>query len=101
MYKRQDNTISEHERNTKSRISLLQNKIKEIGDLAIQNNTDVHDKYDLIANSLTSVKNELWGEIHKNISSINERVVVTRDFYNEIELENFSHDNRVIHPMRF
>ena len=62
---------------------------------------DVHDKYEVIANSLTSVKNELRGEINKNISSINDRVIVTRDFYNEIELENFSHENRVIHPMRF
>ena len=75
---------------------MLQSKIKEIDDLTIQNSMDVHDKYDIIANSLTSVKNELRGEINKNISSINDRVIVTRDFYNEIELENFSHENRVI-----
>ena len=35
-----DNTITEHERNTKSRFSLLQSKIKEIDDLTVQNSMD-------------------------------------------------------------
>ena len=80
---------------------MLQNKIKEIDDLAIQNNNDMHDKYDVIENSLTRVKNELRGEIHKKVTGVTERVIVTRDLYNEIELETFSHENKVIHPMRF
>ena len=47
------------------------------------------------------VKNESRGEIHKKVTGVTERVIVTRDLYNEIELETFNHENRVIHPMRF
>ena len=80
---------------------MLQNKIKEIDDLAIQNNNDMHVKYDVIENNLMRVRNELRVEIHKKVNGVTERVIVTRDLYNEIELENFNHENRVIHPMRF
>ena len=58
-------------------------------------------KCSAIENDLMKVKNELRGEIQKNCTSITERIIVTRDMYSEIELENFNHENRIIHPMRF
>ena len=61
----------------------------------------MHVKCDVIENDLMKVKNELRGEIQKKITGITERIIVTRDMYNEIQLENFNHENRVIHPMRF
>ena len=82
-------------------MSMLQSKIKEIDDLAIQSNNDMHVKCDVIENDLIKVKNELRGEIQRKFTGVTERVIVTRDMYNEIELENFNHENRIIHPMRF
>ena len=80
---------------------MLQNRIKEIDSLHIQNYNDVHDRYNLVESDLTKMKNELRGEINRNLTGTMERVIITRDFYNEIELELFSYENHTIHPMRF
>ena len=47
------------------------------------------------------MKDELQGEINKKLTVVTERVIITRDLHNEIELETFSYENRAIHPMRF
>ena len=83
-----DQTVSKYENNTSDRMSMLQSKIKGFDNLAIQNNNNMHVKCDVIENDLMKVKNELRGEINKKVTGVTERIVVTRDMYNEIELEN-------------
>ena len=61
----------------------------------------MHVKCNVIENDLIKVRNELRGEIHKNCTGVTERIIVTRDAYGEIELENFDYENKIIHPMRF
>ena len=80
---------------------MLQSRVTEIDSLSVQNYNDVHDRYNLVESDLTKMKNELRGEIRKNLTGNTERVVITRDLYNEMELELFSYENRSIHPMRF
>ena len=94
-------TVSKNENNTNERMSMLQNKIKEIDNLVIQNDNNVHVKCNVIENDLMKVRNELRGEIQRNCTGTTERIIVTRDAYGEIELENFNYENRIIHPMRF
>ena len=67
----------------------------------VQNNNNINVKCDVTENDLMRVKNELRGEIQRKFTGVTERVIVTRDMYNQIELENFNHENRVIDPMSF
>ena len=62
---------------------------------------DIYDKCTSTEGSLRCVKDELWGEINKKLTGVTERVVITHDLHNEIELEAFSCENRAVHPMRF
>ena len=83
------------------KISTIQSKLREIDEFNLQTSKNMYDKCTLIENNLTSVKNELRGEINKKLTGVTERVIITRDLHNEIELETFSYENRAIHPMRF
>ena len=47
------------------------------------------------------MKDELSGEINKKLTGVTERIVITRDINNEIELESFSCEIRTVHPMQF
>ena len=96
-----DRTVLKNESNTNERMSMLQNKIEKIDNLVIQNDNDVHVKCKVIENDLMKMKNELRGEIQRNYTGTTERIIVTRDAYGEIELENFNYENRIIHPIRF
>ena len=44
-------------------------------DRTIPDDDMVHDKYDVIENSLTRVKDELRGEIHKKVTSVTETII--------------------------
>ena len=82
-----DNTISEYESNNNSRISVIQSKIREIDDLNMQTNNDIYDKCTSIEGSLRCVKDELRGKIDKKLTGVTERVTITHDLHNEIELD--------------
>ena len=96
-----DKAISEHEINTSNELITIRNKIKEINDSNILANSDIYNKCTLIEGSLSCVKDELRGEINKKLTGVTERVLITRDLHNEVELEASCCENSAVHPMRF
>ena len=88
-----DQTVSKRENNTSDRMSMLQSKIKEIDDLAVQNKNDINVKCDVIENDLMRVKNELRGEINKKFTG------VTAVSYTHLDVYKRQGQGRIYHAL--
>ena len=47
------------------------------------------------------MKEELNLAISQTLNNVNERVVITRDMNNDVDLESFNCDSKAVHPMQF
>ena len=89
-----DSKISEINTNYKTEIQLLHDTVKTINQNSVQSKYENNSKFTLIEQNINSVKDELSGEINKKLTGLTERILITRDINNEIELESFSSKSR-------
>ena len=65
-----------------------------INEASIQSERVTNNKLNLIEQKLINTKDELSGEISKKLNSVTERILITREVNNNIELESFSCESR-------
>ena len=98
---RDSSKISEIEDSYKTEMQSLQNTVEKINKNSIQSECVNNSKFMLIKQSVSNVKDELSGAISQKLNNVTEQILITRDVNNDIELESFSCDSRVVHPMQF
>ena len=96
-----DLKINEIENTCKTEMQALNESISVITKNSIQSECSNDKKLHSIEQSISNVKEELSLVINKKLSNVTERVLITRDVNNEIELETFCSENRRVHPMQF
>ena len=89
-----DNKLSEISVSCETEIQLLHDTVKNINQKCIQSECSNDRKFNLVEQNINSVKDELQVAISQKMNNITERILVTRDVNNDIELESFSHDSR-------
>ena len=69
--------------------------------MSVQFESQSNSKFVSIEQSINNVKEVLNLAISQTFSSVNERIVITRDNNNDLDIESFNCDSRGIHPMQF
>ena len=96
-----DFKINEIENNCKTEIQAVNESIDVISKKSIQSEDSNDKKLYSLEQTISSMRDELSVVRNQSLNNVTERIFMTRDTNNEIELETFSSENRRIHPMQF
>ena len=89
-----DSKINEIESNYKTEIQAVNESIEVISKNNVQSEYSNDKKLYSLEQNISSIRDELSLVKHQNVSHVTERIFMTRDTNNEIELETFNCDNR-------